>query len=75
MLRRAEAAGDTGLPMNPVATALMSRHLNAASMEPVRGDVLIIGTRGDGTEADAPDDAVRHLAELGHRVARSGGSS
>jgi hypothetical protein len=68
MLRRAQAPSDTGMPVNAVATALLSRYEKAASADPVRGHVLLIGTRGDGIEADAPDAAVRHLADLGHSV-------
>jgi hypothetical protein len=70
MLRQAEAPGGTGIPVNPAATALLSLYPEAAPAGPVRGSVLLIGTRGDGAEADAPDDAVRHLADLGHPVAR-----
>jgi hypothetical protein len=71
MLRRAQAPGDTGIPVNAAATALLSRYQKAAFADPVRGHVLLIGTRGDGTEADAPDAAVRHLADLGHPVVPS----
>ncbi len=68
MLRRAQASGDTGLPVNTAATALLSRYQEGACADPVRGHVLLIGTRGDGTDADAPDAAIRHLADLGHPV-------
>ena len=68
MLRRAQSPGDRGIPVNAAATALLSRYQKAASPDPVRGNVLLIGTRGDGTEADAPDAAVRYLADLGHPV-------
>ena len=71
MLRRAQAPGDTGIPVNAAATALLSRYHKAASADPVPGHVLLIGTRGDGTEADAPGAAVRHLADLGHPVVPS----
>jgi len=71
MLRRAQAPGDTGMPVNAAATALLSRYHKAASADPVPGHVLLIGTRGDGTEADAPGAAVRHLADLGHPVVPS----
>ena len=71
MLRRAQAPGDPGIPVNAAATALLRRYQKAASADPVRGHVLLIGTRGDGTEADAPVAAVRHLADLGHPVAPS----
>jgi hypothetical protein len=71
MLLRAAASDDTGIPVNAAATALLSRYPKAAAAGPVRGNALLIGTRGDGTEADAPDDAVQHLADLGHPAAPS----
>ena len=49
-----------------------SRPRGATLTEPVTlerdGHVLLIGTRGDDTETDAPDAAVRYLADLRHPV-------
>lgn len=70
MLLRVERSGDTALPVNAVATALQGRYPATASAGPVRGNALVIGTRGDGTEVDAPDDAIQHLADLGHQITR-----
>jgi hypothetical protein len=61
--------------VNAAATALLSRYPEAAPAGPARGHALLIGTRGDGTEADAPDDTVQHLADLGHPAAPSDDSS
>jgi hypothetical protein len=60
--------------VNTAATALLSRYQKAAPADPVRGHVLLIGTRGDDTETDAPDAAVRYLADLGHPVVPDEGS-
>ncbi len=66
MLLRAGAPGEA--VVNAAATALLSRYLKAASADPVHGGVLLIGICSDGTEADAPGEAVRHLAGLGYPV-------
>lgn len=68
MLLREQAPGDTDAPVNSVATELVSWYAVAASADPVRGHAVIVGVRGDGTEADAPGDVARQLADLGHPV-------
>jgi hypothetical protein len=70
MLLRMDASDDTTTPVNAAATALLSRYPATASAGPVRGNILLIGTRGDSTEADAPDAAKQHLADLGYQVTR-----
>ena len=57
-----------GAPVNAVATALLRRYGEAGPAGTIRGGALLTGTRGDGTEADAPGEAVRLLADLGHPV-------
>jgi len=66
MLIRGGAPGRAAV--NEAATVLLSRYREAVSGNPVRGGALLIGTRDDGTEADAPDEAARHLVGLGHPV-------
>jgi hypothetical protein len=66
MLLQAGAPG--AAPVNGVATALLSRYPEVPSAEPVRGGALLIGTRGDGRETDAFEEAIQRLADLGYPV-------
>lgn len=66
MLQLPGAPGEAAV--NAVAKALLSCYPKAATADPVRGGVLLTGTSSDGTAADAPDQAVQHLADLGHPV-------
>jgi hypothetical protein len=66
MFMRAGQLGEAAV--NATATALLSRYPNAASLVPPRGGVLLTGVRSDGADADAPEPASRHLADLGHLV-------
>lgn len=61
-------AGVPGEAVNAAATALLSRYPGASSAEQVRGGALLVGTCAGGAEADVPDEAVRHLADLGYPV-------
>lgn len=63
-----QAGAPDEAPANAVATALLSRYTEVPSAEPVRGGALLTATRGDGTETDAPEEAVQHLADLGYPV-------
>lgn len=64
-----QAGAPSGAPVNAAATALLSRYPEVPSAEPVRGGALLTGACTDGAEADAPDEAVQHLADLGYPVA------
>jgi hypothetical protein len=66
MLLQAGAPGEAAV--NAAATALFSRYPEAPPAQQVRGGALLTGTRSDGAEADAPDEAVQHLADLGYPV-------